>query len=485
LIIQIAKKKKAKSLYNRKFLYVHLSAEFSIIKEDKGDKNMARLKIAAILTVAIFLISSAYAATLCSYKGPSPDAPDNLQLSDFLVSGDSPVKVDDKVSVSFKLTYVGKDTVTFDDIYGVFVAVKDPDGNTRMFGNTYQGKTLKAGGSAPFEIDITLDKEGEWIFWASYCIKSATGGTKCGPDEWHSCKIKVEAKSICPSGCDCLTPAQAKELGYEYCEGEKIVCGYDQYQNPMYCYEKPAVTPTPSPKITPTPPSVTITHSPVNVTINDNVTFTARAWIGTDKYNYVSRITIFVNDTPVRECSPPVKIFGRDYYQCTYTGGPYPAGPLTYKAEAFDSYGNKGISEEKTIDVTGLTLVPAERISRPTIPPEEIPMPCYISGRLYDFKYYSKTLKVKICEAETVKGSPLVPGGPPQITYPCKPDGAVWYVDVTRLWAGEERYRMPGPMAYQVQVPCDGSYLIQPVYQPFGDECEWHEAGYQAKANSL
>ena len=219
-------------------------------------KTGRRLKIAAILTVAIFLISSAYAATtLCSYKGPSPDAPDNLQLSDFFVSGDKPVSVGDKVSVSFTLTNVnvGKYAVTFDDIYGVFVAAKDPDGKKRAFGNTYQGKILNAGESAPFEIDITLDKEGEWIFWASYCIKLATGGTKCGPDEWHSCKIKVEAKPVCPEGCECLTEAQAKELGYEYCEGEKIICGYDQYQNPMYCYEKPVVTPTPSPSPTATP----------------------------------------------------------------------------------------------------------------------------------------------------------------------------------------------------------------------------------------
>jgi hypothetical protein len=179
-----------------------------------------------------------------------------------------------------------------------------------------------------------------------------------------------------------------------------------------------------------------------------------------------------------------VKIFGKEYYQCTYTGGPYPAGPLTYRAEAFDSYGNKGISEEKTIDVTGLTLLPTERISRPTIPPEEIPMPCYISGRLYDFKYYSKTLRVKICEAEMTGDFRIDPftgevrGG---VVWDCKPDGYIWYENVTRLWAGEEGYRMPGPMAYQVQVPCDGSYLIEPVYQPYGDECEWHGSWIPSK----
>ncbi|RLA94130.1 MAG: hypothetical protein DRG69_05830 [Deltaproteobacteria bacterium] len=42
-----------------------------------------------------------------------------------------------------------------------------------------------------------------------------------------------------------MTPAQAKELGCELCEGKEIICGYDQYQKPMYCYEKPPTTPSP------------------------------------------------------------------------------------------------------------------------------------------------------------------------------------------------------------------------------------------------
>jgi PGF-CTERM protein len=54
----------------------------------------------------------------------------------------------------------------------------------------------------------------------------------------------------CSEGCTCLTVAEAKELGYELCKGEKIICGYDQYQNPMYCYQKPSVTPTPTPVCT-------------------------------------------------------------------------------------------------------------------------------------------------------------------------------------------------------------------------------------------
>jgi len=142
----------------------------------------SRIKIVAILIVAIFLIPSAYAATLCFYKSPDTSEHD-LQLSDFEVSGDKTVSVGDKISVEFKLKNVWKYLLSFDDKKGVFAAAKDPD-------------------------------------------------------EW-SCQINVEAQSLCLEGCECLTEAQAKELGYEYCNGKKTLCGYDKYQNPMYCYEKP------------------------------------------------------------------------------------------------------------------------------------------------------------------------------------------------------------------------------------------------------
>ncbi len=319
------------------------------------------LKIAAILTVAIFLVSSVYAATLCSYKGPDTSEHD-LQLSDFLVSGDSPVRVDDKVSVSFKLTNIGKYSVTFDDKYGVFVAVKDPDGKNRTFGNTYQGKTLKSGGSAPFETDITVDKEGEWTLWASYCIKLATGGTKCGPEEWHACKIKVEAKPTCPEGCECLTEAQAKELGYEYCQGEKTVCGYDQYQNPMYCYEKPAVTPTPTPKITPTPtpvvtptpspsptptptppkedttpPTIITTKNPEEPKLGDKVRYEVKA----SDPSGIGLIEIWMNGEKKRTCFGPL---------CNYTSPSIEEGP-EFGAFVVDTAGNSKVEGVVPVDV--------------------------------------------------------------------------------------------------------------------------------------
>lgn len=222
------------------------------------------------------------------------------------------------------------------------------------------------------------------------------------------------------------------------------------------------------------PPAVAIFHSPADVSLVSNVTFTV---VATDDTN-VTKIVIYVNETAVFECEPPEYFWKDNYWQCIYVGGPYPVGTLTYRAEAFDPEGNKGVSVEKTINVTGMEWKP---------PPAELVLPCYISGRLYNFTYYSKTLRVKISEAAIIGGScsPTPPFSclEPIIIY--KPGGAVWYVNVTRLWAGEEHYRMPGPMEYQAQLSCNGTYLIQPVFQPYGDECEWQGTWIPSKANSI
>jgi hypothetical protein len=168
------------------------------------------LWVLGVAIIALLLMSPAYATVLCSYKGY--DVSEHyLQLSNVEVSGDTPVKVGDKVSVSFTLTNVGKTSVTFDDKYGIFIAAEDPDGKSRAFGSTYQGLELlpqsdrvgrllpigKKGYVANFKADLLLDKEGTWILWPSYCVKTEKR-IQCGPEDWHSCKIKV--KEIEPEG---------------------------------------------------------------------------------------------------------------------------------------------------------------------------------------------------------------------------------------------------------------------------------------------
>lgn len=333
-------------------------------------RKRTKIKIVAILIVVILLIPSVYAAIPCSYKGFDVSGHD-LQLSDFWISGDKPVSVGDKISVGFMLKYVGKKSVTFDDKYGIFVVAKDPDGKRKTFGNTYRGKTLKFGDFVNFETDIRVDKEGELVLWASYCIK-AKKETKCGPEEWHACTLKVEPKEVppteCPEGCDCLTEKEAKELGYVYCDGVKTLCGYDQYQNSMYCYEKPAVTPTPSPSPTPTPipivtptptptptppkedttsPTVSITKIPEIPVLGDRVRYEVNA---SDPCG-IGRIEIWMNKNKKRTC------FGDS---CTYTSFPIVEDPQ-FGVVAVDRCGNLHIDGlvpvTETEDYARLTFI--------------------------------------------------------------------------------------------------------------------------------
>lgn len=47
----------------------------------------------------------------------------------------------------------------------------------------------------------------------------------------------------CPSGCTCLTKADAEKQGYTVlCQDSP--CGYDQYRNPLYCFKKPSIIQT-------------------------------------------------------------------------------------------------------------------------------------------------------------------------------------------------------------------------------------------------
>ena len=51
------------------------------------------------------------------------------------------------------------------------------------------------------------------------------------------CVVSVQA--ACDKGCECLTPTEAKKLGYEYCGGTRTSCGTSLLE-PKYCYGKPA-----------------------------------------------------------------------------------------------------------------------------------------------------------------------------------------------------------------------------------------------------
>jgi hypothetical protein len=86
------------------------------------------------------------------------------------------------------------------------------------------------------------------------------------------------------------------------------------------------------------PPKVTITPTPFTVNLNQRVTFTTTA----SDSGGISKIQIYVNGRRMKECTGS---------RCTYTGGPYGLGNVTYQAYAWDKSGNKKQTESKTFTV--------------------------------------------------------------------------------------------------------------------------------------
>ena len=345
--------------------------------------------------------------------------------------------------------------------------------------------------SCPATCDCLSDAEAKSMGSPGYCSGKQT---LCGyaqtlaaliPKYCYEKPVTPVPPVTCPAGCVCITPATAKEKGYtSYCGNQQTLCGYDQSQNPMYCYSIPPVTsPTPVPLVTTpvpedrTPPSISVEYSPADLNPSTVVNFNA---IATDASG-VASIRIMVNGGSIRECRPPEFSPQDNSWHCTVTGGPYPAGTLTVKAEASDPNGNTGTSAERTGEIAPLAIA-----ARTTLPRERVSIPCSISGRLSDFRYRSTTVRVKACEATTIGGcSPTPPYVCIEPTTVCTTGGSVWYGNVTRVWAGEEHYLMPGPLDYQVQVPCTGTYLVQPVFLPSGEECRWRGTWTASRGNTV
>jgi len=232
------------------------------------------------------------------------------------------------------------------------------------------------------------------------------------------------------------------------------------------------------------PPTVTVTHAPADVTWFDKVTFTATATDDTE----VTRIAIYLNGTRVKECISPLRSIADGKYHCAYEGGPFQAGILNVTAEAFDPAGNRGVCEED-INVTVRLYLP------PIIRPPRL---CRITGKIYNFPYNPDTLKIKVCEAEQVCAYRINPFTREQLfecNCQCKmvsptPErlGAGWtyswmeYADVSRT--GESQ-----TYEYSIALPCNGMYLLEPVYSPCPGglrtpecECIWRGTWNASKA---
>jgi len=147
---------------------------------------------AMILLSLCFCINSVNGEILCSYAGPETSQ-DYMRLYNFTVSGPSPLKEGDKITVSFKLqnSHPNQSDIKLGS-KGIFASVIDPNNIDSSFGFVYAGSTIKSGQMVIFDTTTTPDKAGTWKLWPSYHIIS--GKTeKLGPDEWHVCVLNVGA----------------------------------------------------------------------------------------------------------------------------------------------------------------------------------------------------------------------------------------------------------------------------------------------------
>jgi len=95
------------------------------------------------------------------------------------------------------------------------------------------------------------------------------------------------------------------------------------------------------------PPSVSITYSPMLPTTDDRITFTAHA----EDASGIDAVWIRVNSEWVRMCTTAY---------CTYTGGPYPQGTVTYEAKARDKADNEQSTGTRWLNVEKLIFEDTE-----------------------------------------------------------------------------------------------------------------------------
>ena len=156
---------------------------------------MAALLFVGMMVVAIYP-GSASTEVLYRYDGPDTSS-DGLQLTNFEISGSSPLHVGDEITVKFDLKNTTDKTIYFGE-YGILVGCRDPEGRNKDFGYHFKQYNLFAGRTAHFYLTgkKKLDQAGTWTFWPAYYLGSASWVTHrsgWGPYKWHAAKL--EAKS--------------------------------------------------------------------------------------------------------------------------------------------------------------------------------------------------------------------------------------------------------------------------------------------------
>lgn len=389
----------------------------------------------------IFTLSEAQNSTICSFAGPDLSS-DLIRLTDFVVSGSENLKVGDAITVSFKLQNFGQSNLEL-GLKGIFVAGKDPENSNLSFGFTRANTTFEVGETIKVSVSKTLDKAGTWKVWPSYHLSLATG-ERLGPEEWHACTLNV-APEIQDSDKDGIPD------NIDKCPLEPET--FNQYQDDDGC---PDEVPEPEDKI---PPEVDIVVSPTSPTTLDKIQFEAKARDSSG----IKEIRIFINDEKKIVCKSKCSLKEKTIFQCSdfkkigekeaicvFEEGPFPAGKITFRAEALDGKDNFGISLTKEIQVSSLEIE--------MFPHEVGTCLRIISGQVFNF-YPSgtDTLRIKVCRLVPTEG----------ITTPLCDFSTISFIEVSTS-------SDPDIFEYQIQVGCSGRYLIEPVYLPREKKCKWY-----------
>ena len=253
----------------------------------------------------------------------------------------------------------------------------------------------------------------------------------------------------CPSTCSCLVPAEAKKMGYTLCGGKETLCGYDQYQNPQYCYQKPA---TAAPVVTTTPATPVPAACPS----------TCSCLLPADGKKMGFPL-----------CGGEQSLCGYDQYKnpqycfqkpATTVPSSLPATPLTQAIQSVEELPvGTLITPTSAMTYQPIGEVAAGRAGLPG---------CLLSGRISGFPFDPETLKVRIQEIRIVEGMAPSAGLTHWEPSSMEPIGDPIIVPVVPV---ETSTREFVDYTYGARVNCTATYLVRPEYYPYspGEHCEW------------
>jgi hypothetical protein len=114
---------------------------------------------------------------------PAVATSDGIEVSRILVTGEEPVTVDARVTMSYRLTNLTERVVELDY---TFIGVRDPDDENRDE-EVDAGISLGPGESTDVRQTLLLDRAGTWTIWPCYVLP---GDLSC-PDDWRSFQVSV------------------------------------------------------------------------------------------------------------------------------------------------------------------------------------------------------------------------------------------------------------------------------------------------------